>query len=89
MILPCEDYEKNKLERMKKDFENMADAMFPAMFKKMFPAMMDAIREQMLEEEGEINAIIGLKIQNVLKDKGYEIKKKRLIGKKNEKVKEE
>ena len=75
MILPCDDFENAKLSKMKKDFEDIAEAMFPAMFEKMFPAMMDAIKNQVVEEEGEIGFAIGVKIQKILQDEGYQIKK--------------
>ena len=75
MTLPCDDFENAKVSKMKKEFENMAEAMFPAMFNKMFPALKEAIEFDFLEEEGEFSAVMGFKIQKILKDEGYEIKK--------------
>jgi hypothetical protein len=88
MIVPCEEYEKVKMLKMKKDMEDMMDNFIPAMFDKLFPAILNAMKnnfmEELIEEEGEVNAVIGFKIQKILSEEGYEIKKTRQIAKKSE-----
>ena len=84
MILPCENYEKAKISKLRKDMEEHMDALMPAMFDRMFPAMMKAIQENfiedMFEERSEVSAVIGVKIQKVLQEEGFEIKKKIEVG---------
>ena len=77
IILPADDYLHQKKEKMKKDFEEVADTIFPVMFDKMFPPMLEAIQTNFidkLEPGGEIDAIIGVRITKALKDHGLEIK---------------
>lgn len=81
IILPCENYEKAKLMKMKEELEKTLEVMMPVLFNKMFPAMMDAIKDQIIEEDGEIGVLMGVKVQQVLKEEGYEIKKVKGQGK--------
>ena len=64
---------------LRKDMEQLMDNLMPAMFDKMFPAMRNAIKDnlldEMFEEESQISAVIGVKIQKVLEEEGFEIKK--------------
>jgi len=80
MVVPCDNYEEAKLIKIKKDMEQFMDSLLPAMFDKMFPALEKAMKdnfiEDILEEKGEVSAVIGVKIQKVLSEEGYEIKKK-------------
>jgi len=79
MVVPCDDYEKKKLEKVKKDMELFMDSLMPAMFDRLFPAMEKAMKDHFLEdimsEKGEVGAIIGVKIEKVLSEEGYEIRK--------------
>ena len=79
MIVPCDNYEQAKMEKIKKDMEQFMDGLMPAMFDKLFPAMTNAIKSNFVEEimgdEGEVSAVLGIKIQKVLSEEGYEIKK--------------
>jgi hypothetical protein len=79
MILPCSNYEKARLDKARKDFEEMADTLVPAMVNKMIPQMFNVMREYILEEfvqeEGEFSAVVGIKIQKALEAEGYTIKK--------------
>lgn len=79
MIVPCDNYEEAKLKKIKKDMEQFMDSLMPAMFDQMFPAIKKAMKDHFLEdvmsERGEVGAIIGIKIQKVLSEEGYEIKK--------------
>ena len=80
IILPCKDYDNVKLEKAKIEIQKVSKELMPAMFNELFPAIMNATKEhlleEMLEEEGEVSAVIGVKIQKVLSEEGYEIKKK-------------
>jgi len=86
MIVPCDDYEKKKLEKVKKDMVEFMDALLPAMFDKLFPVMEEAMKEHFMEDfssdKGEFSAIIGVKIQKVLSEEGYEIRKLESANKK-------
>lgn len=88
MILPCDNYNKARLERSKKDLEEIGEHLIPALFDKIFPTMMKSIKdnllEEMLEEEGEVSAVIGIKIQKVLAEEGFEIKKTRELPRKQD-----
>lgn len=88
MILPCDNYEEARLNKMKRDMERMMDALMPAMFDRLFPALMNAIQDTMLDEftsdTGEFSAVIGLKIQKVLSEEGFEIKRKLVSGSESE-----
>jgi len=79
MIVPCDNYEKKKLEKTKRDMEEYMDSLIPSIFDKLFPALEKAMKENFLEdiksEEGEVSAIIGIKIQKILSEEGYVIKK--------------
>ena len=79
MIVPCDNYEQAKLDKMKKDMEQFMDSMMPAMFDRLFPALEKAVKDHFLDdiisEKGEVGAIIGVKIQKVLSEEGFEIKK--------------
>lgn len=71
MILPCDDYDNVKAAKLKKDMEQMMEAMMPA--------LMNSIRknflEEMMMEKGEMSAVIGFKIQQVLSEEGFKITK--------------
>ena len=75
IILPCDDYEEARLARLKKDMEDLADAMVPAMIDRMLPAFVEAVEKEMAADDTEISMIIGLKIKRLLEDEGYEIRK--------------
>ena len=78
-ILPADNYGQMKTEKMKKDMEQMADAMVPALMDKMFPALIKGVKEyfiEVLEPGGEFNAVVGFKIQKALEEQGLEIKQK-------------
>ena len=79
MIVPCDNYEEAKLNKIRKDMEQFMEHLMPAMFDKMLPAMKQAVEEQfaedMMRDQGGIAAIIGIKIQKVLTQEGFEIKK--------------
>ena len=76
MILPVDNYETLKQLKLKKDMEQMLDAMVPALIERMFPAMMEAIQERVMEEEGEFSMVIGMKIAKVLEEEGITKMKK-------------
>lgn len=79
IILPCNEYQKAKLEKTKSEMQMMFKEIMPVAFDEMFPPMMKAIKEnfidEILEEEGEVSAVVGIKIQKVLSEEGYEIRK--------------
>ena len=79
MVVPCKSYEDKKLEKMKRDTEQFMDTMLPAMFDRIFPAMVSAMeehfQEELMNDRGGVSAIIGVKIQKVLSEEGFEIKK--------------
>ena len=75
IILPCDDYEEVRLARLKKDMEDLADAMVPAMINKMLPAFIEAVEKEMAVADTELSMIMGVKIQHLLKDEGYEVRK--------------
>ena len=75
IILPCDEYDKARIAKVKKDMEEFADAIVPAMFKKMIPAIKEVVAEEFLDEGGEFGAIIGIKIEKALQDSGYEVRK--------------
>ena len=70
MILPGDRYEQKKKEMIKKEMDSVLDAMIPGMFERMVPAMKDIIAQDMLEEEGEISVVLGMKIAKVLQEEG-------------------
>jgi hypothetical protein len=70
MILPDDDYETLKAKKVKKDMEQLYDAMMPAIFNKMLPEMINAIEENMIQERGELSMVIGMKIAKVLESEG-------------------
>ena len=74
MIIPIENYEEAKFNRVKQEMESMMDAMFPAMVNKMIPAVKEAIQKEMLDEKGDFSAVIGIRMQKVLEEEGLEIK---------------
>jgi len=74
MIIPSENYEEAKFNRVKQEMESMMDAMFPAMVNKMIPAVKEAIQKEMLDEKGDFSAVIGIRMQKVLEEEGLEIK---------------
>lgn len=80
MILPCDNYNKARIEKLKREIEENFDILFPALFEKIFPPMIDGfkkyfIEEMMEEDETEISGAILFKFQKFLKDEGYDIKK--------------
>jgi hypothetical protein len=76
MILPADDYETAKLAKMAKDTKDMMHAMVPAMVNEMFPELIVMFKEQMSDDKSEVSGVIAVKMQKVLEDEGYEIKKR-------------
>jgi hypothetical protein len=73
-IIPGTDYEKAKAAMLKKEAEGMMDAIFPTMIQKMMPAIKEWLEDEIVNQSGEINAVIGIRIQKALQDEGLEIK---------------
>ena len=74
MIIPGDNYEEAKFAKLKKEMEDMMDAMVPALFQKMMPAIKEALQKEMANEQGDFSAIIGIRVQKALQDEGFEIK---------------
>jgi len=74
MIIPSDNYEEAKLVKVKKEMEDVMEAMFPAMFQKMLPAIKEWFQEEMVNEKGDFSAIIGIRVQKALQEGGLEIK---------------
>jgi hypothetical protein len=82
MIVPTDDYDNMRKKKLKKDFDEIADAMIPVMFQKMIPAIKDIMANELLGDEGEIGIALGMKFEKLIKEEGLEIKK---LNKKNPK----
>ena len=74
IIIPSERYEEAKFARVKKEMEDVMDAMFPGMIQKMLPAIKEWLQEEIVKEKGDFSAVIAVRVQKALKDKGFEIK---------------
>jgi hypothetical protein len=57
----------------------LSQALMPMMFEEMLPALLQAFKktfeEDLLCDEGDFSAIVGVKIMRVHNEEGYEIKK--------------
>lgn len=79
VVLPVDNYEEAKIQKVAKDMQRFSKEIMPMMFQEMFPPLMKAMKDVMAEEfmadEGDFNAVIGIKVRKVLSDEGFEIKK--------------
>lgn len=75
MILPSDNYRDARIQQLRKDAEDQIDAILPPLFERMLPAMKEALVNEVVEEGGELSAVIGLKIARTLQE-DYEIKPK-------------
>lgn len=71
IYLPEPDYKRIKMEETKKEVTEYMDALFPGMIKQIKKIVID----ELIEEGGEVDAIIGVKMRGALEEGGYEVKK--------------
>ena len=68
IILPCDDYQRARIEKHKQDMEEFADTLVPALFGKMVPVMQQYMEEKFLEEVGDFSVFIALRVQKTVND---------------------
>ncbi len=74
-ILPSKNYEQARRDKMKKDMNEMVDTLIPNLIQKMLPEIRDFIVDSVGDNDSQVSAVIGIKIQKVLEQEGFEIKK--------------
>ena len=72
IYLPESEYKRIKMEEDKKEVSEYMDTLFPEIMKQIKKIVID----ELIEEGGEIDAIIGVRMRRELEEGGYEIKKK-------------
>lgn len=72
IYLPEPEYKRIKMEADKKEVSEAMAALFPEIMKQTKKIVID----ELIEEGGQIDAIIGVRMRDALEEGGYEIKKK-------------
>jgi len=71
ILLPLADYELLRKERMKKDFTDMMDAMFPPMIDK----IKELFVTELMDDKTKLSAVVGLRVTSQLRQAGVDTSK--------------
>ncbi len=71
IVVPADEYDTLRKERMKKDFGDVVDAMIPPLIDK----LKEVIVTEMLKPDTELNAVVGVQIVSQLRAAGVDTSK--------------